>query len=208
MRWELGGPASPVAPKAAPPRAQATPPRATTAIRARSGGPANHWPQQPLPDLSEGDLELSRMENRFLVRQLENIKGHNGGRQNGGMENSYSAGGMARTTDALLRSKLANGIVSRQVLFLLSLGFSSQKRSECAIVVIWWFMRQKTKNLRTARQHETSWKDPSEYPWASLVARQPRQPGRQTSRRRKIFLRRKDNLCDTDGDKGKKDVCA
>jgi len=40
------------------------------------------------------------------------------------------------------------------------------------------------------------------------AAQAARQPGRQTSRRRKIFLRRKDNLCDTDGDKGKKDVCA
>jgi len=49
-----------VAPKAAPPRAQATPPRATTAMRARSGGPANHWPQQPFPDLSEGDLKIEQ----------------------------------------------------------------------------------------------------------------------------------------------------
>ena len=42
VKCELGGPARPVAPNAAPPKAQATPPRATTAIKARRGGPANH----------------------------------------------------------------------------------------------------------------------------------------------------------------------
>lgn len=42
VKCEVGGPAKPVAPKAAPPNAQATPPNATTAINARSGGPANH----------------------------------------------------------------------------------------------------------------------------------------------------------------------
>lgn len=57
VKCEVGGPAKPVAPKAAPPNAQATPPNATTAINARSGGPANHWPQHPFPDLSEGDLK-------------------------------------------------------------------------------------------------------------------------------------------------------
>jgi len=47
-----------------------------------------------------------------------------------------SAGGKARKTDALLRSKLANGNVSGQVLFLYPCDFPTQKRSECAIVVI------------------------------------------------------------------------
>lgn len=57
VRWEEGGPASPVVPRAAPLIAHATPPSATTAMRARTGGPANHFPQHPLPDRSEGDLE-------------------------------------------------------------------------------------------------------------------------------------------------------
>lgn len=56
VKCEDGGPANPVAPRAAPPKAQATPPRATTAITARNGGPANHWPQHPLPERSDGDL--------------------------------------------------------------------------------------------------------------------------------------------------------
>lgn len=42
VKCEVGGPASPVAPNAAPPSAQAKPPSATTQITARSGGPANH----------------------------------------------------------------------------------------------------------------------------------------------------------------------
>lgn len=57
VRWEAGGPAKPVAPNAAPPSAHATPPNATTAMTARNGGPANHWPQHPLPERSEGDLQ-------------------------------------------------------------------------------------------------------------------------------------------------------
>lgn len=56
VRCEDGGPAKPVAPSAAPPRAHATPPSATTAMTARKGGPANHWPQHPLPERSDGDL--------------------------------------------------------------------------------------------------------------------------------------------------------
>lgn len=56
-KWGVGGPANPVIPSATPPRAHATPPNATSAIAARNGGPANHWPQHPLPDLSDGDLK-------------------------------------------------------------------------------------------------------------------------------------------------------
>lgn len=57
VKCEVGGPANPVAPSAAPPNAHARPPNATTNITARNGGPANHWPQHPLPERSEGDLE-------------------------------------------------------------------------------------------------------------------------------------------------------
>lgn len=42
VKCDAGGPANPVAPSAAPPKAQATPPSATTAINALRGGPANH----------------------------------------------------------------------------------------------------------------------------------------------------------------------
>lgn len=52
------GPTSPVDPKAAPLIAHATPPKATIAIRARTGGPVNHFPQHPLPDRSDGDLQI------------------------------------------------------------------------------------------------------------------------------------------------------
>lgn len=63
VRWDVGGPAKPVAPNAAPPSAHATPPNATTAMTARNGGPANHWPQHPLPERSDGDLK-NRMEDK------------------------------------------------------------------------------------------------------------------------------------------------
>lgn len=42
VKCEVGGPASPVAPRAAPPNAHASPPNATTNITALNGGPANH----------------------------------------------------------------------------------------------------------------------------------------------------------------------
>lgn len=42
VKCEVGGPANPVAPSAAPPNAHARPPNATTKITARNGGPANH----------------------------------------------------------------------------------------------------------------------------------------------------------------------
>lgn len=58
VRCEDGGPARLVAPNAAPLKAQAIPPSATTAINERSGGPGNHWPQQPFPERSEGDLKV------------------------------------------------------------------------------------------------------------------------------------------------------
>lgn len=40
-------------------------PRATTAMTARNGGPANHWPQQSFPGRSDGDLlkKMSRINN-------------------------------------------------------------------------------------------------------------------------------------------------
>lgn len=83
VKCDDGGPAKPVAPRAAPPNAQATPPmnykrnhdenlhstvsnhkwnlpRATTAMTARNGGPANHWPQQSFPGRSDGDLKSKR----------------------------------------------------------------------------------------------------------------------------------------------------
>lgn len=60
VRWDVGVPTKPVAPSAAPPRAQAMPPKATTAIKARNIGPEKHRPQQPLPDRSEGDLKLQK----------------------------------------------------------------------------------------------------------------------------------------------------
>lgn len=61
-----------MAPNAAPPSAQAKPPSATTHITARSGGPANHCPQQPLPDLSDGDLQMNRAKIlKFYVNMKE-----------------------------------------------------------------------------------------------------------------------------------------
>lgn len=57
VKCDDGGPARLVVPRAAPLIAHATPPRATTAMRARTGGPANHLPQHPFPDRSEGDLQ-------------------------------------------------------------------------------------------------------------------------------------------------------
>lgn len=71
VRCEDGGPAKLVAPSAAPPRAHATPPRATTAITARNGGPANHWPQHPLPERSDGDLKVEKtILERFSTKKL------------------------------------------------------------------------------------------------------------------------------------------
>lgn len=67
VKCELGGPAKPVAPNAAPPKAHATPPSATTAITARNGGPANHWPQHPLPERSEGDLKWAKKTTLLLA---------------------------------------------------------------------------------------------------------------------------------------------
>lgn len=66
VKCEVGGPASPVAPSAAPPNAQARPPNATTNITARNGGPANHCPQHPLPERSEGDLEREKHKKTIL----------------------------------------------------------------------------------------------------------------------------------------------
>lgn len=56
VKCDVGGPAKPVAPSAAPPKAHATPPNATTAMTARNGGPANHSPQQSFPERSDDDL--------------------------------------------------------------------------------------------------------------------------------------------------------
>lgn len=56
VKCDEGGPARLVVPRAAPLIAHATPPSATTAISARTGGPANHLPQHPFPDRSDGDL--------------------------------------------------------------------------------------------------------------------------------------------------------
>lgn len=72
VKCDVGGPASPVAPRAAPPSAQAKPHRATTKMTARNGGPANHFPQQPFPDRSEGDLQ--RKEERILLALKFTIK--------------------------------------------------------------------------------------------------------------------------------------
>lgn len=89
VKCDDGGPAKPVAPRAAPPNAQATPPmnhkrnddekfhsivsnhkwnlpRATTAMTARNGGPANHWPQQSFPGRSDGDLKWEIEEEKRL----------------------------------------------------------------------------------------------------------------------------------------------
>jgi len=52
-------------------------------MRARSGGPANHWPQQPFPDLSEGDLKIeqngkqifSKAAGKWQGKMLENVVG-------------------------------------------------------------------------------------------------------------------------------------
>lgn len=65
-----------MAPSAAPPKAQATPPNATTAINARNGGPANanHCPQHPLPERSDGDLKIQKQTNKhyFLIIRMLN----------------------------------------------------------------------------------------------------------------------------------------
>lgn len=43
-------------------------PKATTAITARSGGPANHCPQQSFPERSDGDLEQTmKIENYHKI---------------------------------------------------------------------------------------------------------------------------------------------
>lgn len=75
VRCELGGPVKLVAPNATPPKAHATPPSATTAITALNGGPANHCPQHPFPERSDGDLKIkNRM--KFKFRLEENKEKH------------------------------------------------------------------------------------------------------------------------------------
>lgn len=68
VKCDCGGPARLVAPSAAPPKAHATPPNATTAINARNGGPANanHCPQHPLPERSDGDLKMPKQKHNII----------------------------------------------------------------------------------------------------------------------------------------------
>lgn len=53
VRCDVDGPDKPEIPKTAPPIAHAIPPNATTPIKARNGGPANHCPQHPFVDRSD-----------------------------------------------------------------------------------------------------------------------------------------------------------
>lgn len=57
VKCVVGGPAKPLAPRAAPPKAQATPPNATMAINPKDFGLWKNCPQHPFrPECSDGDL--------------------------------------------------------------------------------------------------------------------------------------------------------